>query len=332
LDHSESSEFSIELSDRVCAIIRKVFFTLNIYLSTEKEVENTNESESENGSANKNNNKTKIKSESEEKISHTSVKKTMLEKAVQGVRYVLSQNIKNIKNDDITSSSLSLINSFICYLPPNQINEILLNKKLENTNLGELSSNLALDSTKIDFVTCDGSVIDRCIEFALSTFSDDINTTTHEIIECNNNDDSTRSNNDNNDKKTNSSNSNNSNNNSSNNDQIKVSVTNVNTSLSTNSSTEDDKLKLKLKLKTEASMTLALLANKVVKKMYYLMSQITFYYVSCFVIKIAIIKLNQFIYLFKCHYLFICLFIHMIFYYVFTSCCMNLIIFSIICI
>ena len=267
MDHSESPEFSIELSDRVCAIIRKIFFTLNIYLSTENEVENQNGNGNENENENKNNGENE--NEDDEKISHTSVKKIMLEKAVQGVHFILSQNIKTTKNDDVTLSSLSLINSFICYLPPNQINEILQNRKSNSTNLGEFSSNSVLDSTKIDFVTCDGSVIDRCIEFALSTFSDDVNTNARVSKEHNDNnnnntknDNNTINNMNNDNNNTDSINvSNNSNNNS---DQIKVSLKNINTSNITNSVTEDDKLKLKLK--TEASMTLALLANKVVKK------------------------------------------------------------------
>jgi hypothetical protein len=283
LDHSESPEFSRELSDRVCAIIRKIFFTLNIYLSTENEVKNTNtntntnENDSENGSENKNNDKNKIKYENEEKFSHTSVKSIMLKKAVQGVRYVLSQNIKIANNDDIKSSSLTLINSFICYLPPNQISEILQNRKSENTNLGEYSSNSVLGSTKIDLVTCDAGAIDRCIEFALSTFSDDINTNSRDNKEHSDNNKATKENNykDNNDN-----NSNNSISNIIDSDQITASIKNNHTSNITNSSTEDDKLKLKLK--TEASMTLALLANKVLKNMYYLMSEISFKYVFCY--------------------------------------------------
>lgn len=259
LDHSESSEFSLELSDRVCAIVRKIFFTLNIYLSTETEVEKTNQYEIVGKNKNENDN------DNEELILHTSVKKIMLEKAVQGVRYVLSQNITTKNNDIISSSSssLSLINSFLSYLPSNQINEILQNRKLGEINLGGISSILVLDSTKIGYLTCDAGVIDKCIEFALSTFSDDINTNSR--IDKKYNDDNSKKNfNKNIDGTNNNNNNNNGNNNKNDNDQFKVSIGSKNIDNITNTSTEDEKLKLKLK--TEASMTLALLANKVLKK------------------------------------------------------------------
>ena len=251
LDRADPLEFSSEVSDRVCTIIRKIFFTLHIYLSTDG---NEEESKMENNGKNEN----EKENDDEEKNSHTSVKKIMLPKAVQGVRYILSQDkniMNNNNNENIPSSSLSLINSFICYLPPNQIDEILKKRHTEKTNLADASSNLVLDSTIY------ASVLEKCIDFALSTYNSDTN------IRINNN-------NKFNDDKciNNSSNNDNNNKNSSiinddNNTQPMALTTNKNENDIGRTIEEDNlnlELELKLKLKTEAAMMLALLANKVV--------------------------------------------------------------------
>ena len=215
-----------------------------------------------NNGKNRNKNENENENENDDEISHTSVKKTMLQKAVQGVRHVLSQdnNIMNNDNENVLSSSLSLINSFICYLPPNQIDEILKNRNAEKTNLADTSSNLFLDST------IDASVLEKCIDFALSTYNSD--TTVH----VNNNNNIHNDNNRIND----SSNNDNSNDNNIENNIIndKNDYDTQTMALTTNKSENDNiklieennlNLELKLKLKTEAAMMLALLANKVVQ-------------------------------------------------------------------
>ena len=247
----------MEVSDRVCAIIRKIFFTIHIYLSTtrneETEKENNHENESEN--------------ENDEKISNTTVKKIMLQKAVQGIRYILSQDKKNAMNDNhekILSSSLSLINSFICYLPPNQIDEILKNRNTEKTIFADISSNLVLDSIKLDVMLCDASVIEKCIDFALSTYNSDTNI---HVNNNSNNDDNNcidSSNNDNNNKNNIIINDKNDNNNQSMALTTNESENNIRELIEEDKLNSELKLKLKLKLNTEAAMMLALLANKVV--------------------------------------------------------------------
>ena len=254
LDRTDPLEFSLEVSDRVCAIIRKIFFTLHIYLSTDRNDEN----EKENNGKKENKNENVDENEDEEKISHTTVKKIMLQKAVQGVRYILSQdkNTLNNNHDNNLSSSLSLINSFICYLPPNQIDEILKKRNTEKTNLADISSNLVLDSTKVDVILCDGSVLEKCIDFALSIYNSDTN------IHLNNNNKF----NDNNCINSRNNNKNNKSNNTiydknDNSDQSMALTINQN---NITKLIEEKKLNSELKLKTEAAMMLALLANKVV--------------------------------------------------------------------